>query len=208
MNKVTASGKTVEEAIERALAQLNTVREKVEVHVIEEPSRGFLGFFGSKEAKVEVVRIADPLHDAIAFLKDVTSKMNLAIDVSAEDNDAHTVLHLRGDNIGMVIGRRGQTLDALQYLTNIVANRAHARRMRFVLDAENYRQRRLEALEKLADRLVEKVKRYRREIRLEPMNPLERKIIHTQVQKHSGVTTYSEGDEPYRRVVIAPREGK
>lgn len=206
MNKVTVSAKTVEEAVELALKQLNTDREHVKVTVLKESSRGFLGLIGSKEAEVEVVRIADPVSDAVQFLTRVTEKMGLSIDVTADKNEDHTLLNIAGSNLGMLIGRRGQTLDSLQYLTNIVANRKHTGHVRFILDAENYRNRRKQTLEKLADRLVDKVKRSRREVKLEPMSPLERKIIHTRVQMFEGVGTYSEGNEPHRRVVIAPEK--
>lgn len=205
MNKVTVTAKTVEEAIGKALKQLHTDRDNVQVTVLREPSRGFLGLIGSREAEVEVVRIADPVSDAVQFLQRVTEKMGLAIRVTPIEKDDHTVLNISGDHLGMIIGRRGQTLDALQYLTNVVVNRQHDGHIRFILDAENYRERRKQTLEKLADRLVDKVKRFRREVRLEPMSPLERKIIHTRVQAADGVITYSEGDEPHRRVVIAPK---
>lgn len=205
MNKVTVSAKTVEEAIEHALEQLDVTREHVKVTVLEEPSRGFLGLIGSREAKVEVTRMADAVTEAIQFLKRVTEKMGLKVTVHSEEEEDHTLLNITGENLGLLIGRRGQTLDALQYLTNIAANRNHTKRVRFILDAENYRKRRKETLERLADRLIDKAKRIGREVRLEPMTPLERKIIHTQVQKQDGVVSYSEGDEPHRRVVIAPK---
>lgn len=205
MNKVTVSAKTVEDAIEQALEQLDVAREHVKVTVLEEPSRGFFGLIGSREAKVEVTRIADAVTEAIQFLMRVSEKMGLNVTVHPEEEEDHTLLNITGPNLGLLIGRRGQTLDALQYLTNIVANRNHTNRVRFILDAENYRKRRKETLERLADRLIDKVKRIGREVRLEPMTPLERKIIHTRVQKQDGVISYSEGDEPHRRVVIAPK---
>lgn len=202
MNKVTVSAKTVEEAVDIALKQLNAKRENVKVKVLQEASRGFLGLIGSREAEVEVVRLSDPLQDAVAFLTQVAEKMGVTVDISPEEKEGYTLLNLRGSQLGMLIGRRGQTLDALQYLTNIVANKEHVGYTRFVIDAENYRQRRKETLEKLADRLVDKVKRQKREVRLEPISPLERKIIHTRVQMYDGIETYSEGEEPHRRVVI------
>lgn len=208
MNKVIVSAKTVDEAIEEALKQLNTVREKVKVTILEEPSRGFFGFFGGRQAKVEVERIADPISHAVQFLVAVSEAMGLEVTVTPTEKSDHTVLDLAGEQLGVLIGRRGQTLDALQYLTNIVANQGTSRYMRFVLDVENYRQRRRETLQRLADRLVARVKRLNREIRLEPMNPTERKIIHMRVQRHAGVFTYSEGDEPRRRVVISPERSK
>lgn len=204
MNKVTVSAKTVEEAVAQALKQLNTGRENVKVKVLREPSSGFLGLIGAKDAEVEVSRIVDPVSDAVQFLTQVTQKMGLDITVTTDSDEDRTLLNMNGDNLGVLIGRRGQTLDALQYLTNIVANRNHVGHVRFIVDAENYRHRRQETLEKLADRLVDKVKRTGREVRLEPMNPLERKIIHTRVQAFDGISTYSEGDEPHRRVVITP----
>lgn len=206
MNKVKVSAKSVEEAVKQALKQLNTTRENVKVSVIKEPTRGFLGLIGNKEAEVEVALIADPVNDAVQFLSNVTKRMGVEVKITPKRMDDHTLLNISGDHLGMLIGRRGQTLDALQYLTSIVANRQHVGHIRFILDAENYRLRRKETLERLADRLVNKVKRSGREVRLEPMSPLERKIIHTRVQTFDGIETYSEGDEPHRRVVISPQK--
>ena len=204
MKKITVSGKTVDEAVQSALAELNTTRDKVSILVLEEPQKGFLGLIGVKPAKVEVELKPDAAEEAIKFLNDVTSKMGITIEVNKSETKEGFLFDLSGEKIGMLIGKRGQTLDSLQYLTNLVANRYSEEYIRIVLDAEDYRDRRKEALEQLAKRIGNKAVRTRKEVVLEPMNALERKIIHTALQDIKGVKTYSEGVEPNRRIVVAP----
>ncbi|NMO94184.1 RNA-binding cell elongation regulator Jag/EloR [Paenibacillus lemnae] len=144
----------------------------------------------------------DPYEEAVRFLKDTAQAMGLDIGVDVDHGKDHTTLQLSGEGLGMIIGRRGQTLDALQYLTNIVANRYGSSYVRIILDAENFRERRKKTLEGLADRLAKQAVNTRKEIVLEPMPSSERKIIHARLQHHSAVKTVSKGDEPHRRVVI------
>lgn len=212
MSKVTVSGKTVDEAVRLALSQLHTNLESVHVTIVEEPTRGFFGL-GAKPAVVmvelkeesvkedenEIGSKKDPLEEAQLFLLDVLKQMGLEVRLSVSEEGEHILFTVEGEKLGMMIGRRGQTLDALQYLTNIVANRYSSKYLRIILDAENYRARRKETLEQLADRLAKKVIRTRTKVVLEPMNPAERKIIHTFLQDYAGVTTKSEGVEPLDR---------
>lgn len=204
MKKITVSGKTVDEAVKSAIEQLNTTRERISFQVLEEPQKGFFGIIGTKPAVVEVEIKPDAAEEAVKFLQDVSKNMGVTIDINQKDTKDGLLFNLSGEGIGLLIGKRGQTLDSLQYLVNLVANRYSEGYIRIVLDAENYRDRRKEALEQLAKRLGNKALRTRKEVILEPMNALERKIIHTALQEIKGVKTYSEGVEPNRRIVVAP----
>ncbi|MBU9722302.1 MULTISPECIES: RNA-binding cell elongation regulator Jag/EloR [Bacillaceae] len=205
MRKVTVSGKTVDEAIELGLSKLGTEKDNVTISVLEEPQKGFLGLLGGKPAVVEVTLKPDPVKEAILFLRDTIDKMGISASVDKEEKKDGVFLNITGVDIGVLIGKRGQTLDSLQYLVNLVANRQSSNYVRIYLDAEGYRERRKEALETLAARLSSKAIRTKREVRLEPMNAHERKIIHTALQNVKGVKTYSDGEEPNRRIIVAPK---
>jgi spoIIIJ-associated protein len=203
MTSVEKNGKTVEEALELALTELGVERDKVDYHVLETPSKGFLGF-GGKLAKVLVtVKKVDALTVAKDFLQNVFDTMQLGVTVEKMSKDDHVIFNMRGNDLGVLIGKHGQTLDALQYLTNLAANRDADERVRIILDVEDYRKRREETLANLALRLADKVKRRGERVALEPMSPHERKIIHMALQEDHRIVTYSEGDEPFRKVVIA-----
>lgn len=159
------------------------------------------------ERKSSVEREAGELfpveeHIALDFLKEVTEQMGLNIEIAARANEENVFINIQGKDSGTIIGKRGQTLDAIQYLTSLVVNKDQDKYIRVVVDAENYRAKREKTLEKLANRLAEKVVRTKRSVRLEPMNPYERKVIHATLQHNSRVTTRSEGQDPYRRVII------
>ncbi len=203
MKVITVNGKTVNDAIQAGLRQLGVDESRVKVNILEQPTKGLFGLIGSKDAQVELTVIPDPIEEALQFLQEVTVAMDLSAVFTREQDEESILISISGDDMGMVIGRRGQTLDALQYLTNIVANRMTKDRIRIVLDAEQFRERRRKTLEELAGRLAARVIRSRKEIVLEPMTPLERKIIHSYLQDHPKVKTFSKGEEPNRRVVIA-----
>ncbi|MBD2848020.1 protein jag [Paenibacillus sp. IB182496] len=206
MKTLVASGKTIEDAVANGLAQLQVTEDRVRTTVLEQPAKGLFGLIGVKEAKVELEVLPDPVGEAERFLREVAEAMGLSVRISRADEDDSVRLELvGGDELGMMIGRRGQTLDALQYLTNIVANRHADEYLRIVLDAENFRARRRQTLEDLADRLASRVIRTRKEVVLEPMPAHERKVIHTRLIQHPRVKTHSTGDDPNRRVVIAMR---
>jgi len=153
--------------------------------------------------KEDVEGLVDaPDHPAVEFLEEVAEQMGLNINISAEANDTNVFVNIDGKDSGTIIGKRGQTLDAIQYLTSLVVNKGKSDYIRVVIDAENYRSKREKTLEKLANRLADKVVRTRRSVRLEPMNPYERKVIHATLQSNPRVTTRSEGQDPYRRVII------
>ncbi len=224
MSTVIETGKTVEEALEKALVALGRSVDEVDYEVLEQPSRGFFGLFGGRMARLRVtekqedVTPAAPAAAASApaagtpraraeqFLRDIFRCMGLTVAMSARETDEGYVYDLSGESLGILIGKHGQTLDALQYLTNLAANRGcEEGRIHVILDVEGYRSRREETLRRLAGHLAEKACRIHAEVRLEPMNRHERKIIHMALQDNYRVSTYSDGDEPYRCVVIAPK---
>ena len=204
MKSITVTGRTIEDAIKSGLQQLMVTEDRVKITILEQPTRGLFGLIGSKDARVEIELVPDPIDEAIAFLRDVMDGMSLNTEIKTEDMgvDGQGIV-ISGPDMGMIIGRRGQTLDALQYLVNIVANRHAKEHVRIVLDAEEFRKRRRKTLEELAHRLATRVIKGHKEIILEPMTPQERKIIHSYLQDHPKVKTISKGEEPNRKVVIA-----
>lgn len=204
MKSITVTGRTIEDAIKSGLQQLMVTEDRVKITVLEQPTRGLFGLIGSKDARVEIELVPDPIDEAIAFLRDVMDGMSLNAEIQTEDMgvDGQGII-ISGPDMGMIIGRRGQTLDALQYLVNIVANRHAKEHIRIVLDAEQFRKRRRKTLEELGQRLATRVIKGQKEIILEPMTPQERKIIHSYLQDHPKVKTFSKGEEPNRKVVIA-----
>ena len=203
---IQKTGKTVDEAVEEALKELKISREDAEIEVIEEGSRGFLGMFGAKEAVVKVKKKFDPEKTAKTFLKEMFISMGLIVNIDTTLKEKQLEIKISGYDMGIIISKRGQTLDAIQYLVNLVVNKGTAPYISVTLDTENYRERRKETLESLAFNLAKKVKHTGKNVVLEPMNPYERRIIHSALQNDRYVTTYSEGDEPYRNVVIALKE--
>lgn len=202
MEEIRKSGKTVDDAISAALAELMASKDEVEITVLEEGTKGFLGMFGGKEAVVLVKKNYNPEKAAEAFLREIFLSMGLVVKISTQRKDKHLLIDMIGDEMGILIGKRGQTLDSLQYLVNLVVNKNSSSYISVMLDTENYRQRRKETLESLAFNLAKKVKHTKKNVVLEPMNPYERRIIHSALQNDRFVTTFSEGEEPYRNVVI------
>lgn len=196
-------GKTVEEAINTALSELNLTRDQVDIEIVDEGSKGFFGLIGSKDAKVIVTEKDSGKLRAVEFLESVFEKMNLKVNLNCEEKGNHLKISLEGDDMGILIGRRGETLDSLQYLTSLVVNKGDFNYVRVSVDTENYRKKREETLRRLARKLADRVLKYRRSITLEPMNPYERRIIHSTLQNNKMVTTYSVGEEPNRKVIIA-----
>lgn len=206
MKEVEMTGRTVEEAVEAALKVLGARREEVEVRVLEEGSKGFLGLLGTRQAKVKVVLPDSPEKIIKEFLERVLQVMALQAGIEIRRRDEYFLVSFHGRDLGVLIGRRGETLNALQYLTNLAVNRILGhQKIKIVLDAEGYRKRREQALVRLARRLSEKVKRTGNKVVLEPMTPQDRRIIHTALQHDSQIVTFSEGEEPNRKVVISLR---
>ena len=203
MDMITVTAKTVDEAVTKALIELETTSDKLEYEVVEKGSAGFLGI-GAKPAIIRAKK-KETLEDrAIDFLSQVFDAMNLDVKIAAAFNEEEGEMNidLSGEDMGILIGKRGQTLDSLQYLTSLVVNKGKSDYIRVKLDTEDYRRRRKETLENLARGIAYKVKKTRKPVVLEPMNPYERRIIHSALQNDRFVTTYSEGEEPYRNVVI------
>lgn len=208
---VEKTAKSVEEAVALALAELQVSREEVEIEVLEEASKGVLGLFGGKEAKVRVTVLeqeepeteeADAKADAGNFVGDILDKMDIDATISVSDTDDGVKVEITGDNVGLLIGRRGETLDAIQYLTSLVVNKGKEEFKRVIVDVENYRQKREETLVALAYRMANKVEKYKKSVTLEPMTPYERRIIHSALQERFTIETVSVGEEPNRKVVI------
>ena len=203
MEFVEFRGKTVDDAITNALVSLGRTSDQIEYEVIEKGSNGILGF-GSKDAVIKVAKKSTPEDVVRDFLTEVFDKMNLEVEIITKFDEIEGVIdiELKGPEMGVLIGKRGQTLDSLQYLTNLAVNRKSDNYLRVKIDTEDYRRRRKETLENLAKNMAYKVKRTKRPVSLEAMNPYERRIIHSALQNDKYVVTHSEGEEPYRHVVI------
>lgn len=203
MEYIEVSAKTVNDAITEACQKLGVTSDKLDYQVIEEGSNGFLGI-GSKPAIIKAAAKFSIEDNAKSFLNDVfeAMKLKVVINIKYDDIDRTMDIDLSGDEMGVLIGKRGQTLDSLQYLVSLVVNKDSENYIRVKVDTENYRQRRKETLENLAKNISYKVKRTKRPVSLEPMNPYERRIIHSALQNDRYVSTHSEGDEPFRRVVV------
>lgn len=199
---IEKTAKSVQEAISLALDELKADKDNVDIEVLDEGNKGIFGLIGNKMARVKVTLRETGGEKAKNFLLDVFEKMNVKADIQTTEDEDSLLLKINGKDIGIIIGRRGETLDALQYLTSLVVNKDKEIYKRVVLDIENYRQKREETLVKLANRLADKVVKYKKNITLEPMNPYERRIIHSSLQNHKYIETYSIGDEPNRKVVI------
>ncbi|MCR4850318.1 MAG: protein jag [Lachnospiraceae bacterium] len=197
------SGKTVDDAVVEACSKLLISREKLEYEVVDEGNSGFLGL-GSKPAVIKARQKLEIDDTAKVFLDDVFRAMGIeaTVNIKYDEFDKTMNIDLTGDDMGILIGKRGQTLDSLQYLTNLVVNKNVEEKIHVKVDTEDYRKRRRQTLENLAKNMSSKVKRTRRSVTLEPMNPYERRIIHSALQNDKYVTTHSEGEEPYRKVVI------
>lgn len=201
---VIGKGKTIDDAVNQALTELGLTKEEVEVKVVEYPENGVFGLFGKKEAVVEVTPINNNNIEKTAetFLMKMFNAMDLPAELTIRTEDNTLYIDISGEHMGILIGRRGQTLDSIQYLTSLVVNRHQDDYVRVIIDTENYREKRKNVLEGVAQKTAAKVVRYHKRLALEPMNPSERRIIHSMLQNHPKVYTYSEGEEPYRYVVI------
>lgn len=238
MKKIEVAAKTVNEAIQKALAELNVTKDEVNIEVIEEGSKGFLNMFGVKPAKIKVTLIEKEFNEVVeekvietisttvkevkkddcilntnsqrdytsqakTFLRDILDSMDIMAEVRIREEDDVLYIDLTGPKMGLIIGYRGETLDSLQYLVSLVVNKGHhIPYKKIVLDTEGYRSKREDTLKRVALKTASKVKKMGRPYKLEPMNPYERRIIHSALQNETGIITYSEGEEPYRRIII------
>ena len=203
MDFIEFSAKTVDDALTEASISLGIPSNELEYEVIEKGSTGFLGI-GSKNAVIKVRKKFSVEENVKEFLNSVFKAMNMEVEiiVKVDEVDKLIDIELKGDDMGILIGKRGQTLDSLQYLTNLAVNKHSENYYKVKVDTEDYRKRRKETLENLAKNISYKVKRTKRAVELEPMNPFERRVIHSALQNDKFVTTHSEGEEPYRHVVV------
>ena len=207
MEYIEISAKTVADAITDACQKFEVTSDKLDYIVVDEGSSGFLGI-GSKPALIKAKVKSSVTDKAKDFLNEVfdAMKMVVVVDVKYDEENRNLNVDLSGDEMGVLIGKRGQTLDSLQYLLSLVVNKETEEYIRVKVDTEDYRRRRKETLENLAKNIAYKVKRTKRSVSLEPMNPYERRIIHSALQNDKYVTTHSEGEEPFRRVVVTLRK--
>ncbi|MFO8061196.1 MAG: RNA-binding cell elongation regulator Jag/EloR [Bacillota bacterium] len=201
---ITRHGRDVDEAVRNALSELGVSRDEVRVEVIEEGSRGILGIIGQREARVRVTVDRNKVRYVLEFVRELLSYINEDAEVTASESDQVIACEIEGDDLGLIIGRHGATLNALQYLANVAAGRSSSDRRPVVLDAGNYRQRRKRNLTEMAERMALRAAKTGRSVRMEPLPPHERKIIHVSLQDHPQVTTESQGQDPHRYVVITP----
>lgn len=204
MKNVTIERSTVEEAIAAALEELKAENDEVEIEVIKEPSKGFFGL-GSKDAKVKVTITNGPEERANKFFHILLKKMNIEADyrVNYSDNILKVdITKIGEDDKGIIIGKRGKNLDEIQFLLNLMVNKGRQNYVRVIFNVEDYRAKREDTLKRLAVKMADKCRYYKHKVRLEPMNPYERRIIHSTLQDEKDIITYSEGEEPYRKVVI------
>lgn len=205
MKQTTATGQTVKEAVESALAQLQITEDRADISIVDEGKKGIFGIFGARPAVVKVSVIKDPIEEAEKFLLDVSEKMGAPVTIDVEKKGKQVKFILSGEKIALLIGKRGQTLNSLQYLTQLVINRSSGQYLNVMVDAEHYRERRNETLIHLAQRLAQKAVQTKKEVSLEPMPSYERKIIHTALIENKKIKTYSSGEDPHRHIVIAPK---
>ncbi len=203
MDFIEVSAKTVDDAITESIVKLGTTSDKIEYEIIEKGSSGFLGI-GSKPAIIKVRKkseIEDYVYD---FLHNVFQAMDMDVEILIDKSEDGKIVdvELKGEEMGVLIGKRGQTLDSLQYLTNLAVGKQVEEYVKVKIDTEDYRKRRRDTLENLAKNIAYKVKRTKRSVSLEPMNPFERRVIHSALQNDRYVNTHSEGEEPYRHVVV------
>ena len=205
MKFVEIIGKTKEEAIQKAVDQLGTPVEDLEIEVLEEGSKGLFGFLGSKDFKIKAtVIVKDTVETRIlSFLNGLFEVMNIEADIKIDMNSDSAKVSVIGDSAGQLIGRRGESLDALQMILSLAVNKTAGEYVKIMLDIEDYRSKREESLVRYANKMARTAAKQRKNIKLEPMNPYERRIVHSALQSDTYVTTYSEGEEPYRKVVIA-----
>lgn len=203
MKIIEMTGRTVEEAVRNALNELKVSEDKIEVEILEEGSKGLFKLIGAKPARIRAKVKRDYIYEAKVFLRDILNAMGIKAEIRIKEENETIKIFLTGPDMGILIGYRGETLDSLQYLVSLVVNKGHETAYkRVVLDTENYRSKREETLRRLAQKVAGTVRRTGKLIKLEPMNPYERRIIHSALQDDRYVQTFSEGEEPYRRVVI------
>jgi len=199
-------GRTKEEAVAEALKELGAKPDEVKVEVLEETNKSFLGLLGGKSVRVRVSLKDDVAQQAGLFLREMLVNMGILAQVEIFKRADNTVLNINGKDLGILIGKRGQTLDSIQYMVNLAVNKGRTEKERIIVDVAGYRKRREDTLRRLAIKMAEKVKREGKKQVLEPMTPQERRIIHSTLQGYKEIMTYSEGEDPYRHVIITTQQ--
>ena len=203
MKTIEMTGKTVDEALKNALNELKFTKEEVDIEIIDEGSKGIFNLIGNKPARIKITKKKSAIDEVEKFLTDVLKAMDVKAKINIKEENDIINVNLSGEKMGLIIGYRGETLDSLQYLLSLVVNKNHNNiYKKVVLDVENYRKKREETLIKVAQKVAYKVRKSKRPYKLEPMNPYERRIIHSTLQEFNDIITYSEGEEPYRKVVV------
>lgn len=203
MKSIEVEGKTVEEALNKALIELGATESMVNVEVLDHGSKGLFNVIGVKPARIRVSNKYNYIEEARNFIVNILNCMKIEAKIDIKEENDTIIINLSGEKMGMIIGYRGETLDSIQYLVSLVVNKVHELpHKKVILDTENYRSKREETLKGVAIKTANKVKKTRKVFKLEPMNPYERRIIHSALQGDALVNTYSEGDEPFRRVVV------
>ena len=203
MKSIEIEGKTVEEALNKALIELGADKSMVNVEVLDHGSKGLFNIIGVKPARIRVSNKYNYIEESENFIRNIINCMNIKAKIDIKEENDTIKINLSGEKMGAIIGYRGETLDSIQYLVSLVVNKAHEfPHKKVILDTENYRSKREETLKGVAMKTANKVKKTQKAFKLEPMNPYERRIIHAALQGNAFVNTYSEGDEPFRRVVV------
>ena len=203
MRVVEISAKTIDEALKEGLQQLGLTKDDIDYEVIEFPSKGILGI-GSKPAKVLIKEKFNPSNEVKVFLNGVLKPFNISYDLEVEEHDEYIKAKITGDDLAILIGKHGKTIDAIQYLLALSVNKKTEEYRKVLLDVNGYREKREQTLENLANRQAQRAKAIKKKIYLEPMNAMERRIIHSVLNEDPEIETYSEGEEPFRRIVIQP----
>ena len=203
MKSIEVEGKNIEDALEKALNELNTTKEKINFEIIDPGAKGLFNVIGFKPARIRVSMKYDYIEEARKFIANILKCVGLTAEISITEKDDAININLYGKKMGLIIGYRGETLDSIQYLLSLVVNKSHdIPHKKVILDTENYRSKREETLKGVAIKSANRVIKTRKTLKLEPMNPYE--IIHFALQDNNLVNTYSEGEEPFRRIVIEP----
>lgn len=199
---IETTGKTKEEAVEKAAAELKVNPSELEIELLEEGTKGFFGF-GAKDFKIKASIIDNYEKRINDFLNDIFRVLDIDAEILIKKSGDTAKVKIMGDSAGQLIGRRGESLDALQLLLGLAVNKAHTEYVKVLLDIEDYREKREQSLIRYANKMARTAAKQRKNIKLEPMNPYERRIVHSALQNDTYVTTYSEGEDPYRKVVIS-----
>lgn len=206
MRSVEKTGRTVEEAVDTALSEMGLTKDDVTIEVLLEPSRGFLGLLGGKDARVRVTPKRDRADMAKEFVAGLLERMGLEVAIEVRPRGEVLSLDIVGDDMGLLIGRHGETLRALEFLTNLASGRGGGEVKRVLVDVSGYRKRRERELEEIAKALARRVQRTGESATTHPLDARDRRVIHVALQDDSSVSTHSEGEEPFRRVVVSPKD--